>query len=74
MMILPDLFATDTTPNSTLEIIARNVIELGKHVERLNESLAGVMGTLDTLDAQIMAVEKQLAEQRDLLAQHEDNL
>jgi ABC-type transporter Mla subunit MlaD len=74
MMILPDLFATDTTPNSTLEIIARNVIELGKHVERLNESLAGVMGTLDTLDAQIIAVEKQLAEQRDLLAQHEDNL
>ena len=74
MMILPDLFTTDTTPNSSLEIIARNVIELGKPVERLNESLAGVMGTLDTLDAQIIAVEKQLAAQRDLLAQHEDNL
>jgi predicted nucleic acid-binding Zn-ribbon protein len=74
MLVLSDLFPTDPPPTSTLDILTRQTTEISKHVERLNESLTGVLQTLETLDVQITALETQIARQQELFSLYKDTL
>ena len=62
-MILQDIFKSDPLPRSTMEIIARNVVELGKQVERLNEVTAQFTRDIQGIEHRVNLLERELESQ-----------